>query len=215
FARYMEMALYEPALGYYVAGTAKLGAAGDFVTAAEISPLFGSTLAGQVAEIISHSGGEVLELGAGSGALAVSMLEELQARNRLPERYRILEISPELRQRQRRMLLQRLPALSERLEWITSLPQRFRGVVVANEVLDALPVHLLSWRGTDVYERGVICKGDAFAWEERRLAPGALEDAAAQLQIEAPYRSELSLAGPALVRTFADILERGALLWVD
>ncbi|HWH46977.1 MAG TPA: SAM-dependent methyltransferase [Burkholderiales bacterium] len=215
FARYMEMALYEPALGYYVAGTAKLGAAGDFVTAAEISPLFGSTLAGQVAEIISHTGGDVLELGAGSGALAVSMLEELQALNRLPEWYRILEVSPELRQRQRRLFQQRLPALSDRIEWITSLPQRFSGVVVANEVLDALPVHLLSWRDTGVYERGVACKGDAFAWQERRLDPGALRDAAAQLQIEAPYRSELSLAGPALVRTLAGVLERGALFWVD
>ena len=215
FSRYMEMALYEPALGYYVAGTAKLGADGDFVTAPEISPLFGRTLAGQVAEILAPGGGEVLELGAGSGALAVSMLDELQSRNRLPERYRILEVSPELRQRQRQMLLQRLPAMSDRLEWITSLPQRFNGVMVANEILDALPVHLLSWRGKGVYERGVVCKADAFAWEDRTLGPGALRDAAAQLQIEAPYRSELSMAVPALVRTLAGVLERGALLWVD
>jgi SAM-dependent MidA family methyltransferase len=215
FARYMETALYEPGLGYYVAGTVKLGYEGDFVTAPEISPLFGQALAGQVAEIISDGGGEVLELGAGSGALAVSMLEELQARNRLPERYRILEVSPELRQRQRRLLLKRLPGLAERLEWITTLPQRFIGVVVANEVLDALPVHLLSWRGEGVYERGVTWKGEGFAWEDHRLAPGTLRDAAAQLQIEAPYHCELSMAVPALVRTLAGVVERGVLLCVD
>ena len=211
----MEMALYEAGLGYYVAGTEKLGAGGDFVTAPEISPLFGRTMAGQVAEILAHVGGEVLELGAGSGALALSILEELQARNRLPERYRILEVSPELRQRQQRLLLQRLPGLADRLEWIASLPKRFIGVAVANEVLDALPVHLLSWRREAVYERGVTWKGGGFAWEERSLAPGALREAATQLQIEVPYQSELSMAVPALVRTLAGVLERGVLLCVD
>ena len=215
FTRYMEMALYAPGLGYYVAGAAKLGAEGDFVTAPEISPLFGRTLAGQIAEILAHTGGEVLELGAGSGALALSLLEELQARNRLPERYRILEVSPELAQRQRRLLLQRRPGLADRVEWITSLPPRFTGVVVANEVLDALPVHLLAWRDEGVRERGVTWKGEGFAWAERSLAPGALRDAAAALQIEAPYQSEVSIAAPALVRTLAGALERGVLLCVD
>jgi SAM-dependent MidA family methyltransferase len=215
FARYMELALYAPGLGYYVAGAAKLGAEGDFVTAPEISPLFGRTLARQVAEILAHTGGEVLELGAGSGALALSLLEELQARNRLPDRYRILEVSPELAQRQRRLLLQRLPGLADRVEWITSLPPRFTGVVVANEVLDALPVHLLAWRDEGVRERGVAWKGEGFAWAERSLAPGALRDAAAVLQIEAPYQSEVSIAAPALVRTLAGALDPGVLLCVD
>jgi len=214
FTRYMEMALYAPGLGYYVAGAAKLGAEGDFVTAPEISPLFGRTIATQVCEILAHTGGEVLELGAGSGALALSLLEELQARNCLPERYRILEVSPELTQRQRR-LLQRLPGLAGRVEWITSLPQLFTGVVVANEVLDALPVHLLAWRGEGACERGVVWHGDGFAWEERSPDPGALRDAAAALRIEAPYQSEVSIAVPALVRTLAGALDRGVLLCVD
>jgi len=215
FTRYMEMALYAPGLGYYVAGAAKLGSQGDFVTAPEISPLFGRTLADQVADILAHTGGGVLELGAGSGALALSLLEELQARNRLPDRYRILEVSPELVQRQRRLLLQRLPGLADRVEWITSLPQRFSGLVVANEVLDALPVHLLAWREEGVHERGVTWKGEGFTWAERSLGPGALRDAAAALQIEAPYQSEISIAAPALVRTLAGALGRGVLLCVD
>jgi hypothetical protein len=212
FTRYMEMALYAPGLGYYVAGATKLGSQGDFVTAPEISPLFGRTLAVQVADILAHTGGGVLELGAGSGALALSMLEELQARDRLPEGYRILEVSPELVQRQRRLLMQRLPGLAGRVEWITSLPQRFTGVVVANEVLDALPVHLLVWREEGVRERGVTWKGEGFTWAERSLGQGALRDAAAAKPIEAPYQSEVCIAVPALVRTLAGALDRGVLL---
>ncbi len=215
FSRYMEMALYAPGLGYYVAGATKLGAKGDFVTAPEISPLFGSTLAGQVAAILAHTGGGVLELGAGSGALAASVLEELQARKRLPERYQILEISPQLVQRQRRLLMQRLPGLVDRVEWVTSLPPRLTGVVVANEVLDALPVHLLTWCEDGVRERGVTLIGAEFSWEERSLGGGTLRDSAATLQVEAPYRSELSIAVPALVRTLAAALDRGVLLCVD
>ena len=215
FARYMEMALYAPGLGYYVAGAAKLGSQGDFVTAPEISPLFGRTLAGQVADILAHTGGGVLELGAGSGALALSLLEELQARNRVPERYRILEVSPELVQRQRGLLMHRLPGLAGRVEWITSLPQRFTGVVVANEVLDALPVHLLAWREEGVRERGVTWEGEGFGWAERSLGPGALRDAAAAKPIEAPYQSEVSIAVPALLCTLASALDRGVLLCVD
>ena len=215
FARYMELALYAPGLGYYVAGATKLGRQGDFVTAPEISPLFGRTLAGEVADILARSGGGVLELGAGSGTLALTLLEELQARKRLPERYRILEASPELAQRQRRLLMQRLPGLADRVEWITSLPQRFRGVVIANEVLDALPVHLLAWRGEWVRECGVTWEGERFAWAERTLDPGALRDAAAALPIEAPYQSEVSIAVPALIRTLGGVLEQGVLLCVD
>ena len=215
FTRYMEMALYAPGLGYYVAGAAKLGNEGDFVTAPEISLLFGGTLAVQVADILAHTGGEVLELGAGSGALAVSLLEELQVRNRLPERYRILEVSPQLVQRQRRLLRLRLPGLADRVEWITSLPQRFTGVVVANEVLDALPAHLLAWSGGGVRELGVTWNGEGFAWAERSLAPGPLGDAAAALQIEVPYQSEVSIAVRALVRTLGGALDRGVILCVD
>jgi SAM-dependent MidA family methyltransferase len=108
-----------------------------------------------------------------------------------------------------------LPGLADRVEWITSLPQRFTGVLIANEVLDALPVHLLAWRGEWVRECGVTWEGERFAWAERTLDPGALRDAAAALPIEAPYQSEVSIAVPALIRTLGGVLEQGVLLCVD
>src|SRR5258708_27607719 len=123
FARFMELALYAPGLGYYVAGAAKLGAEGDFVTAPEISPLFGRTLARQIAQLLERSGGQVLELGAGSGTMAADVLGELQNIDRLPRRYPILETSPQLVERQRQTLQRRQPPLKERVESIRSLPR--------------------------------------------------------------------------------------------
>jgi SAM-dependent MidA family methyltransferase len=215
FARYMELALYAPGLGYYVAGAAKLGEAGDFVTAPEISPLFGETLAGQVAQGLGAPADEVLELGAGSGRLAAHLLLELQAQDRLPARYLILEISPELAQRQRALLSRLCPALVGRVAWIDALPNRFEGVIVANEVLDALPVHLVHWTPDGLFERGVALREGAFAWEDRRLRPGALQDATKALPVTPPYLSEISLASRALVGALADCLQRGVLLLVD
>lgn len=215
FARYMELALYAPGLGYYAAGSAKLGAPGDFVTAPEISPLFGETLAAQVAEVLDRTGGDVVELGAGNGRLAADVLAGLKARDRLPACYRILEVSPDLRQRQQACLQAEVPELIDRIEWLEALPQRITGVVLANEVLDALPVHLLSWRREGMFERGVIAEVAGFAWDERELGPGHLREAAAALPVQAPYASELALAAPALVATLAGALDRGALLLID
>ena len=148
FTRYMEMALYAPGLGYYVAGAAKLGGEGDFVTGAgNFAVVRPDARAPGCRDSSRTPEASVLELGAGSGTLAADAAgRTAQARNCLPERYRILEVSPELVQRQRRLLQQRLPGLADRVEWITSLPPHFTGVVVANEVLDALPVHLLAWQ---------------------------------------------------------------------
>src|SRR5258706_11149265 len=120
FARFMDLALYAPAQGYYVAGAAKIGAEGDFVTAPEISPLFGATLARQIAEILGRSGGEALELGAGSGMLATDVLRELRNLDSLPQRYLILDISPQLARRQQLTIEQRLPGLATRIEWPTA-----------------------------------------------------------------------------------------------
>ena len=173
----MELALYAPGLGYYVAGAAKLGSDGDFVTAPEVSPLFGRTLARQIAQLLEGSAGQVLELGAGSGTMAADVLGELQTIDRLPQRYLILETSPQLVERQRRTLQQRQPALKDRIEWISALPENFDGAVIANEVLDALPAHLVAWRRGGLYERGVSWK-DGFVWSERPLPPGALRSAA-------------------------------------
>jgi SAM-dependent MidA family methyltransferase len=215
FARFMEMALYAPGQGYYLAGAAKIGKAGDFVTAPEISPLFGRTLARQIAQGLQLSGSDaVLELGAGSGAMAADVLEELHSLDRLPRRYLILETSPQLAQRQRQTLQQRQPALNDRMEWINALPENFAGVVIANELLDALPVHLVAWRRTGLHERGVGWK-DGFVWKERLLQPGALRSAAETIAVAPEYVSEISLVAPALVRSLSASLHRGVLLFID
>jgi SAM-dependent MidA family methyltransferase len=140
FERFMDLALYAPGLGYYSAGSAKLGAGGDFVTAPEVSDLFSRCVARQCAEVLAVTGGEILELGAGTGRMAAAVLESLAAEGVLPERYSILEVSADLAARQRERLSSLVPALRDRVVWLTRLPERpFRGVVLANEVLDALP----------------------------------------------------------------------------
>ncbi len=214
FWRYMELALYAPGLGYYVAGARKLGPGGDFVTAPELSPLFGHALARQVAQILERTGGEILELGAGSGKLAADLLEGLASLERLPARYRILEVSPELRERQRSLLAKRLTGLLPRVEWLATLPASVSGVVLGNEVLDAVPVHLVAWREQGVFERGVALDGERFVWVER--PPGAdLEAVAEAMAIAPPYVSEIGLTARALTFTLARRLERGVMLFID
>jgi SAM-dependent MidA family methyltransferase len=215
FARFMELALYAPGLGYYSAGTAKLGADGDFVTAPEISPYFGRTLARPVADCLRQVAGSILELGAGSGRLALDILSELSRRDSLPAQYVILEVSADLRARQRLFFERCAPQFLDRLVWLDALPASFVGVVLANEVLDAMPVHILHWRDQDVFERGVITAGNSFAWEERALAGGALRDLALQLAPQDEYISEVSVAVPALVRSVGAMLKRGAAFFID
>jgi SAM-dependent MidA family methyltransferase len=215
FERYMELALYAPGLGYYAGGATKFGGAGDFVTAPEISSLFGQTLAKQVAEVLSVTGGDVLELGTGSGRMAADLLQALGELGHLPGRYFILEVSGELAARQKHRLQHLEPGLASRVAWIDRLPTAFRGVIVGNEVLDALPTHLIAWQRDGIAERGVRWIGDAFAWEDRPLSDEALLAQARRLGLVPPYLSEISLAAPALVRTLAGALERGAVVLVD
>jgi SAM-dependent MidA family methyltransferase len=215
FARYMELALYAPGLGYYAAGAAKLGPEGDFVTAPEISRLFGRALARQVAQVLEGCGGAVLELGAGSGRLAEDLLQALEALDRLPEAYLILEVSPALREQQARHLARLPERLRARVRWLEALPAAFRGVVIGNEVLDALPVHLVAWREQGLFERGLAVESGAFVWRERPLSHPGLRRAAEAIPVPADYVSEISLAAPALVRTLGGLLEQGVLLFVD
>jgi SAM-dependent MidA family methyltransferase len=216
FARYMELALYAPALGYYMAGARKLGADGDFVTAPELAPLFGHTLARQVAQVLAAGGGEVLEIGAGSGALAASLLEELERLERLPENYLILELSPELRGRSRDTLAARVPHLLERVAWLNVLPPSFTGVVVGNEVLDAIPVNVVRTRDGAIDESGVAAaRGDPpFEWADRPAA-GEIADAARALALPEGYRTEIGLVARRFVSSVANMLEHGIALFVD
>ena len=156
FERFMELALYAPGLGYYSAGTQKLGAGGDFITAPEVSDLFSRCIARQCAAVLTDTGGEILELGAGTGRMAAVVLTELAAREALPERYAILEVSADLAERQRERL-GRLPrALRERVVWLERLPERpLRGVILANEVVDALPCRRFRCAESGVRELGM------------------------------------------------------------
>lgn len=207
FSRYMELALYTPGLGYYSGSSAKFGASGDFVTAPQISPLFGRVLARQFSEVLKQSGGGVLELGAGSGLLATQILGELDALGMNPP-YSILEVSGDLRARQQQ-------SLAGKVNWLDALPEKITGVVFGNEVLDALPVHLIHWTESGPLERGVIADAQGFAWEDRRIADQALLGKASTLDLPAGYVSEINLAAPALVKSLADRLEAGLLLFID
>jgi SAM-dependent MidA family methyltransferase len=214
----MDIALYAPGLGYYTAGARKFGAAGDFITAPELTPIFGQAVAGQVRQVLDHmGGGDILELGAGSGRLAADMLLELARLDCLPGRYYILDISPDLRERQQALLQSEVPQLLDRVEWLNALPESFSGFIVGNEVLDALPIHQVHWHAGSVFERGVAYSPETgFGWQDRSLTEGQQFEAAKRLPISAPdYLSEINLAAPALVRSLSDCLERGLILFLD
>lgn len=215
FARYMELALYAPGLGYYSGGSAKFGAAGDFVTAPEISPLFGRSLARQVAQVLQTCGGDVLEAGAGSGRLACDLLQELAVLDCLPQHYYILEVSADLRERQRTTIRQQIPQMLERVCWLDALPEAFTGCMVGNEVLDAMPAHLLHWMPDTLLERGVAWVDNAFTWREQAIIDGRLQDAARALDVPADYVSEINLAAGAFIKSLAQCLQRGALILID
>ena len=219
FDRFMELALYAPGMGYYSGGAHKFGAAGDFVTAPEITPLFSQTLAAQAAQIMALSAPQIIEVGAGSGRLAADLLLELEQRKALPEYYGILDLSGELRERQRNTIEQRAPHLLSRVAWLDRLPEHFDGLVLANELLDAMPAHVVAWRESGIFERGVALDGQGgFTWNERP-AMGALlaaaEELAAQSSLPPGSESEISLAARAWAAEWGHRLQCGALLLID
>jgi SAM-dependent MidA family methyltransferase len=190
FARYMELALQ----AYYGTSDRQFGAQGDFVTAPELGSLFGRTLARQLQEI----DGPILELGAGTGALAETLLKELD------REYLILETSGALRARQ-------AARLGGKVKFLDTLPDAFRGVVIANEVADAIPVHAVGWRGSGIVERGV---SPALTWEDRP-AKGELLEQARAIGVPPPYDSEIGLAARAWMRSLAERLAHGAIFVID
>ncbi|HEY5624540.1 MAG TPA: SAM-dependent methyltransferase, partial [Gammaproteobacteria bacterium] len=218
FARYMELALYAPGLGYYSGGSEKLGRAGDFVTAPEISPLFGRVLARELRAVLDGFDDPViLELGAGSGALAEAILASLDQDFGSRPGYRILETSADLRRRQ----MSRLSGYGSRVRWLDALPEPgFEGVVLANEVMDALPVTRFSKVDGDVFALGVGLHDDRLVWREQCAGPGlralveSLESAVGS-PFPDGYRSEICRSLPAWISSLSDVLRRGAVWLID
>ena len=221
FAEFMQHALYAPGLGYYAAGSTKFGPGGDFVTAPEVSPLFAAVVARQVAPVIAAlDGAEVFEFGAGSGVLAAQVLGRLAELEALPARYSILEVSPELAERQQRHIEANLPGLADRVQWVAERPDGFRGVVLANEVLDALPVERFVRRRDGVRQCTVSLDGERFVWAER-AAPRALEAEVERLEdglggaLADGYRSEVSPAVRHWIADLGGMLDEGLALLFD
>lgn len=209
FDRFMAMALYAPGLGYYARGDRQFGSlpssGSDFITAPELSPLFGRALARQVEQALAGCGADELwEFGAGSGALALQLLRSLGDRIR---KYHIVDLSGTLRARQR----ETLAGFAHKLQWHDELPERLQGVIVGNEVLDAMPVQLLHFNGERWLERGVGAAGEGFTWADRpsELRPPHEGPFAAGTVTEVHPQAE------AFIATLADRLERGAAFFID
>ena len=224
FAQFMQMALYEPALGYYTSVQQKLGVEGDFVTAPEISPLFGRCLAHfcqQASQGISAE--SILEFGAGSGRMAADILLELEERNALPASYLILELSAELRQRQQQTLEDKAAHLLDRVQWLQTLPEPgFRGIILGNELLDAMPVHRFRVEPSGFMCVGVAwCETDQAFVQQTMTAPPELLKVLTHIEqtldnkFPPGYESEVSLAHPAWLKSVSAILDQGLVLLVD
>jgi SAM-dependent MidA family methyltransferase len=226
FDEYMALALYAPGVGYYSAGLHKLGAGGDFTTAPEISPLFGRCLARHCAQVLQAlGGGDVLEAGAGSGRLAFDVLSALEDAGSLPARYRILEVSADLRERQRELLSTMSPEVARRVEWLDAPPaEPWQGAFIANEVLDALPVESFEWQGGVPRVRGVVLDDSGALQWQARPAPAALHGEITRLRTEFTddaatwgegYTSELCTRVGPWIEAVTQGLASGVALFID
>jgi SAM-dependent MidA family methyltransferase len=220
FDQFLELALYAPGLGYYSAGSAKIGAGGDFVTAPEVSDLFSRCVARQCADVLAETGGQILELGAGTGRMAATLLQSLADLGApLPERYAILEVSADLAERQRTRMQQLPRELRDRVVWLSRLPETpVQGVIVANEVVDALPFKRLVVRGGRAHELGVVLEGSTFVWRERvgdTVPPSFGLPPEVLATLPDGYISEVCPRVEPWVAGVGECLERGVLLLFD
>lgn len=219
FADYMQQCLYSPGLGYYSAGSHKLGQGGDFTTAPETSPLFGAAIANHLADLHKQMPDyAILEFGAGTGRLAQSVLQQLAELDALPSRYYLLEPSADLQERQQSLLNQLPTALRDRLCWVSEIPDNFEGVMLANEVCDAMPVHLLDFSDDGVQEVGVSHEQQHFVWKTQPISSSRLQHKAEQIRAQignGPYRTEVCLFASDWLETLAQKLSRGLILLID
>lgn len=221
FARFMELALYEPKWGYYTADLDKFGKAGDFTTAPEISSLFAQCIGRQCQQIFANLGRvDILEIGAGTGQLAMDLLLFLEKQQSLPRTYRIVEISPSLRQRQQARLQQQIPHLFSLIQWSEDWPKNpIQGVVLANEVVDALPVHQFLWSGAHIQERRIRYEKDRFVYYLSPVDSHWLSDLDKLKTTYFPevkgYRSEVCLSLLDWMGKLSSSIEQGLVLVID
>ena len=215
FSSFMELALYAPQYGYYTGGSHKIGGSGDFITAPTLSPLFGQTLARQLAELLPQTAGNVYEFGAGTGALAATLLQNLSDGLK---HYYIIEVSPELAERQRAHIAEAAPEAAGKVTHLSSLPDTFDGIIIGNEVLDAMPVEIVCRAHNQWQQMGVALAGDgSFIQQAQPLPPSALSQAAGSYfpHSPQPYTSELHPAQHAFMHTLAEKLQRGGIILID
>ncbi len=218
FADYMQTCLYQPGLGYYSAGLSKIGAAGDFVTAPEISSLFSQAFARHIADVLMQTGGDCLEFGAGSGKMAGDILLQLAQWQCVPDHYYIIEASADLRVKQQQYLSEKLGELFGKVVWLDKLPDHFTGAVLANEVCDAMPVHSLLFEEAGIFERYIGWDGQQLIWQTGPLSTPMLNDKAAcisHLLTTRPFNCEVNLYAGAWLDSLAAILEQGAIFIID
>lgn len=220
FARFMELALYHPEHGYYTSPDFTLGKLGDFTTAPEISPLFTQCLAKQCEQILSSlPQSNILELGAGTGRLAADLLKALEKSKHLPQRYFIYEISQTLRQKQKSLLTAECPDLAHRVAWLEQLPTNFDGVIIANEVLDALPVHRFRCQNNQIDECFVAWSNDQFIWTYSKPSSTQLNDKIQHIRdnyiVTENYESEINLSLENYVAEISNCLSNGVILFID
>jgi SAM-dependent MidA family methyltransferase len=213
FDEFMDLALYYPAQGYYSGGAQKFGKQGDFITAPETSDLFGFCLARQCMQVLDGNN-SILEFGAGSGILAAQILFELGRLNNLPEKYYILELSAELKQRQKETINKVVPELLDRVVWLNTFPEYFSGVVIANEVLDAMPAKRLIKKQKSFVELGVDCKDGQLQWQMFDK-PYVNDKVLLPSKVEQGYTTEINPRAMAWIESLSDIVDQGLVLLID
>lgn len=220
FQRYMELTLYAPGLGYYAAGSSKLGEEGDFITAPEISSLFSQALANAILPILNKDE-IILEVGAGRGRMAADILLYLKQKNKLPKEYWILELSADLRERQKKTIEKTIPDFLDKVKWLDGLPENFSGVVLANELLDAMPVQLFQKTENDINEVYVVWEDDKFEFQLKSSFDARLisrvKDIESELDIilNPGYISEINFSAEDWIKSIAEWLDKGVIILVD